>query len=115
MWDLLAKSPTTQAGPNFVSDTVRLARLTEQDQPWWKRLWKPSPANGLVAVFAACLVFMITGIFHILPDSPSSPEARFDSPQAETIQDIAETEVLIAAADNPGDFSDQELACLLGF
>lgn len=115
VWNLLAKSPTTQASTHFVSDTVRLARLTEQVQPWWKRFFKPSPANGLIAAFAACLVFIITGIFHNVPDSRIAPSAHFNSPQAKSIQNIAETEVLIAAADNPGNFSDQELVCLLGF
>ena len=114
MWNLLAKSPTTQASTHFVSDTVRLARLTEQVQPWWKRWLRPLPLSGL-AVATAALAFSVTGLLQQIPDSQPSPSAHFNSPQAENIQDIAETEILIAAADNPGNFSDQELVCLLGF
>jgi hypothetical protein len=38
-----------------------------------------------------------------------------DSPQAVAIQDIAETETLIAAVDHLEDFSDRELISLIGF
>ena len=41
--------------------------------------------------------------------------ARFDSPDAVAIQDIAELETLIAAADQLDDFSDTELVSLIGF
>ena len=114
VWNLLAKSPTTQASTHFVSDTVRLARLTEQVQPWWKRWLQPLPLTGL-AMATAALAFTVTGVLHQVPDSQPAPIAHFNSPQAQSIQDIAETEILIAAADNPSKFSDQELVCLLGF
>jgi len=114
VWNLLAKSPTTQAGPNFASDTVRLARLMGQVQPWWKRWLQPLPLSGL-AVATAALALTVTGVLRQTPDSQSAPSAHFNSPQAKSIQDIAETEILIAAADTPGNFSDQELVCLLGF
>lgn len=38
-----------------------------------------------------------------------------DSPQAIVIQDIAETETLLAAVDHLDDFSDNELVSLIGF
>ena len=38
-----------------------------------------------------------------------------DSVQAAEIQDIAETETLIAAVDHLDDFSDTELVSLIGF
>ncbi len=44
-----------------------------------------------------------------------APLAALQSAQAVAIQEIAETETLIAAADHLDDFSDKELISLIGF
>ncbi len=110
VWKLLDQAPPQQASARFVDDTLRAARLAADAKPWWSRLLSPVPLAGLAGATAA-LVFAFVG--------PSSDATRttvaLDSPEAVAIQDIAETETLIAAADQLDDFSDNELVSLIGF
>lgn len=113
VWKLLDQSPPVTAGPRFVTNTVRAARLMGQTEPWWKRFFTPAPLAGLAAATAAV-------VFSLLSWVGPSPEtgtetAMLDSQQAARIQDIAETETLIAAVDQLDDFSDTELVSLIGF
>ena len=114
LWKLLEQAPAAKAGPTFATDTVRLARLAGQSEAWWKRLLKPTPIAGL-AVATAAVVMAFTLVTDTAPSLKPSHRVAYDSPQANTIQDIAETEVLMVAADNLNEFSDQELVCLIGF
>lgn len=110
VWKLLEQAPAPKASDRFVENTVRATRLSEDSKPWWSRLFSPAPLAGLAGVTAA-LVFTVS--------SWVGPASRtvvpLDSPQAVAIQDIAETETLIAAADHLDDFSDRELVSLIGF
>lgn len=114
VWKLLDQAPPASPGPRFVDDTMRAARLADQADPWWKRLLSPAPLTGFAAATAA-LVFTVISL-----SGPESEPARlptastFDSEQAAAIQEIAETETLIAAVDHLDDFSDYELVCLIG-
>ncbi len=112
VWELLDQSPPAAPTAHFTSDTVRLARLEGQPEPWWKKLISPAPIAGLATATAAVAlaVVLLTG-----PQNDPAPVVDYTSPQAETIQDIAETEMLIAASDNLQEFSDEELICLIGF
>ena len=112
VWKLLEQAPPAQASGRFVDDTVRAARLMGQAQPWWKRLFAPVPLAGLAGATAA-LVFSISGVFG--PGQPATPGPVVDSMVTEQIQEIAETETLIAAVDNLDNFSDRELVTLIGF
>ncbi len=114
VWKLLDQAPPATAGPRFVDDTVRAARLAGQTQPWWKRLFAPAPLAGLAAATAASW-FSRCSAGSARHRSPASQTARLDSQQAADIQDIAETETLIAAVDHLDDFSDTELVSLIGF
>lgn len=115
VWDLLEKAPAPQASPHFAQRTVMAALATDQSQAWWKSLFAPLPLTGL-ATATALLLFVITGTISRLPDAnPTTVSTDYRSIQAEEIQEIAETEILLAAADDLGDFSDHELICLLGF
>ncbi|MDX1679506.1 MAG: hypothetical protein R3242_02135 [Akkermansiaceae bacterium] len=112
VWDLVDKSPTKEASANFRNKTVQLVRQQRKSRgSWWQQLLKPAPLSGL-AVAAAAVVLLIA-----ISDrgDQNGGVAGFDAKQTETIQEIVETEMLIAAADNPEQFSDQELVCLLGF
>lgn len=113
VWKLLDQAPPNEAGARFVEETVRAARLLPAAAPWWKRLLTPAPLAGLAGATAALAFGFITLV------NPSRPltgqSAMLDSPQAVAIQDIAETETLIAAADRLDDFSDRELVSLIGF
>jgi hypothetical protein len=111
VWKLLDQTPPATAGPRFVDDTVRAARLAGQAGPWWKRLLSPIPLAGLAGATAA-LVFSVVSL---LAPSTESGTGIADSAQAAEIQDIAETETLIAAVDHLDDFSDTELVSLIGF
>ena len=115
VWKLLAQAPLEGPGPRFVDNTVRAARLVGQPAPWWRRLLAPAPLAGLAAAGAA-LVITVISLSGPAPE-PAGPAvaAAFDSDQADAIQEIAETETLIAAADHLEDFSDTELVSLIGF
>ena len=110
VWKLLDQAPPQAASARFTDEVVRMARLSVEVKPWWSRLLSPAPLAGFAAATAA-LTFSIVSLFGP-SEQPSSPA---DSPQAANIQDIAETETLIAAVDHLDDFSDTELVSLIGF
>ena len=109
VWKLLDQATLKTAGPRFVEDTVRAAKLEVEIKPWWNRLFAPAPLAGLAAATAA-LAFAVVSLV-----GPASAPVMLDSPQAVAIQDIAETETLLAAVDQLDDFSDTELVSLIGF
>jgi hypothetical protein len=113
VWKLLDQAPPATASPRFADDTVRAARLAGQPAPWWKRLLTPAPLAGLAAATAACVIAVIS----FQNDTPASKNhiAVVDSAAFAEIQEIAETETLISAVDHLDDFSDVELASLIGF
>ncbi len=114
VWQLLDQVPPATAGPRFLANTLRAARLAGQPSPWWKSLVWPAPFVGLAGATAA-VVFSMMFSSGPTPD-PTNRFAGVDSTQAEeTIQDIAETEILMVAVDHLDDFSDTELVSLIGF
>jgi len=113
VWKLLDQAPPAAAGPRFVDNTLRAARLTPQRLSWWKRLLSPAPLASLAAATAA-LVIAALSLLAPAPH-PGTRSVTVDAKQAAAIQDIAETETLIAAADYLDDFSDTELVNLIGF
>lgn len=113
VWKLLDQAPPATAGPRFADDVLRAARLTEQTQPWWKRIFSPAPLAGLAAATAA-LAFAV--LQWTSPTQVDAPVVNLvNSAQAAEIQEIAETETLLTAVDHLDDFSDTELASLIGF
>lgn len=116
VWDLIDQAPTQPASAEFVRKTVQMVREQRQQQTWWQR-WlasarrRPSASIAGLAAAAACVAFAFT----LLPPKDQAPgEITLDSPQAEEIQEAIATEMLMAAAENPSEFSDQELVVLLG-
>ena len=115
VWKLLDQAPPASAGPRFADDTVRAARLLEQGEPWWKRLFAPLPLAGLAGA-AAALVFSFAQVPG--PTSgglPQVADTNVNVQRAAEIQDIAETETLMTAVDHLDDYSDNELVTLIGF
>lgn len=113
VWKLLDQAPPVQASARFAENAVRAARLSADAPPWWSRFFAPAPLTGLAACAAAVALGFVawTG-----PSSrPSAQTALLDTPHAAEIQEIAETETLIAAVDQLDDFSDHELVSLIGF
>lgn len=114
VWKLLDQAPPATAGPRFLEHTLRAARLTDQVvRPWWKLLFAPAPLAGLTAATAALAITVVSWTGYT--PEPGEPTSAFHSRQAAEIQDIAESETLIAAADQLDDFSDTELVSLIGF
>ena len=120
VWNLLDQAAPTAPRASFADDVVRMARLMPAPAPWWKKLLAPAPIAGFAAATAAiALTFSYLGRPHsdIALDGPSL--AIVESPaQADPfadIQEIAETETLMVAADHLEAYSDQELVSLVGF
>lgn len=113
LWKLLEQAPPVQASARFADDAVRAARLMADAPPWWSRYFAPTPLTALAACAAAVALGFVawTGA----PSRPETQIAILDSSHAAEIQEIAETETLIAAVDQLDDFSDHELVSLIGF
>lgn len=76
----------------------------------------PAPLAGLAGAAAITAVMAFAAFTLMAPTgNPGSQALVTDSDQAVAIQDIAETETLIEAADQLDDFSDNELVSLIGF
>jgi len=114
VWKLLDEAPPASAGPRFVDDVMRAVRLEETPQPWWKRVFAPLPVAGLTTATAAIALAV-----HSLISVPSPTGAPVVvAPATESfaeVQDAADAEVLVAAADHLDQFSDNELVSLIGF
>lgn len=115
VWQLLDQAPPAAPSPRFVEDTLRSVRLMDEVRPWWKRLLAPLPLAAMTTATAA-LALVISLTFRMESrEATASHLAALDSPQAIAIQDIAETETLLAAVDQLEDFSDHDLVSLIGF
>jgi len=121
VWTLLGQASTPQAGPRFVDDVVRLAKLDGGPvAPWWKR-WFASP--GPAAAFAGAAAAVLFGLFLLKPsaDAPhDSPAPAISSHEVEAerlehIQEVLETELLLVAVEHLNEFTDDELVALIGF
>ncbi len=114
VWKLLGHASPVRVGLRFADDTVRMARLAGQSRSsWWAHFWAPMPLAGL-AVASVVLVISV-GLWMDPAFELDSPGVLFDAKLAAVIQDIAESETLIAAVDQLDDFSDTELVSLIGF
>jgi hypothetical protein len=110
VWKLLDQAPPTAPSGHFVDDTVRAARLTRRTEPGSIRAWTLAAfCAGLCGIAAALMMSLSVN------RGDSSPPSVAHGRQAEEIQEIAETETLIAAADHLDQFSDTELVTLIGF
>lgn len=134
LWDLVRASPRTEARPDFASRVVRAARLQEDPPParGWQRWFAPlAISSGLAAAAAVVLAMAISGG----PDLTAGPAGTIAGTGADAaneadpansadsaadleltpVEDGLRTEVLIVAAENPGDFSDAELVSLISY
>lgn len=110
VWKLLDQAPAPKASARFVDDTLRAVKLAQDEKSWWSRLFAPLPLTGLAGATAALVLALVAH-----SPEPINSSVALDSPQAVAIQDIAERETLIAAADQLDHFSDRELVSLIGF
>jgi hypothetical protein len=109
VWRLLDHSAPAGARARFTDDTVRAARLSVQPRRWWFAALRPLPLSALAGA-AAVLAFAL-----IMPQSDHGASALVADLHADEIDEIANTEMLIAAADHPEQFSDADILMLCGF
>ena len=115
VWDLVDKAPTQPASSHFASATVRMVReQQERKSAWWKQLFAPMPIAGMAAA-TATIALIISMSFPGASTGGQDIAIAPDSPEAVAIQEVVEVEMLMVAADNPSEFTDQELVTLLGF
>jgi hypothetical protein len=115
VWKLLEASPRYKAGPRFVDDVARLARMDQSPKPWWKGFFSPVPLTG-VAVASAVAAFAVFATITLPDGAPNSAPLITDfSSDIDLIEEAVEMETLLAAVDHMDDFSDAELVRLIGF
>lgn len=112
VWRLLEKAEPKQASGRFADDVLRKVRLLPDADPVWPRILNFSPWLA-----AAACVLLVTSIFmNSLNNQPiEAPTVVDRDAQWEQIEDVAEAELLAAAAEHLDEFSDQDLVTMVGF
>ena len=116
-WDLLGKSASKRASHKFLDDTVRAVKLLPEADAWWPRVLRFSPLVAMAACVMLAAVYFMQGA----GDGEAKPPITVMTVSQETeeqwvqIEEVAEAEMLVAAADHLESFSDQELVSLIGF
>ena len=114
VWNLIDQAPAPAVSPRFADDTLRAVRLAENKKPVWQRFFSPLSVGFAGAAVTAAIVLSLVFQTKDGSNSPLDYPAQTAANQAE-IQEFAETEVLLTAVDHLDDFSDHELASLIGF
>lgn len=113
VWDLLRQSPPVPVSPVFADRVMRAVRQVEaQPSPFWARSYA---VMGSVAAMAAALT--IAAVMFFLPESAQTVVEHRPEPADAfaTLDEVASQEMLLAATDHLGEFSDTELVSLIGF
>lgn len=114
LWDLLRQSPATRPSPHFADRVLRAVRTEEPAKPWWSRLVLPLSIGSALAGAAAVVAVVFTLQSDPTPSSGTVVQIAPDSSLAD-LQEDYETEVLLAASDHLGQYSDEELVSMIGF
>jgi hypothetical protein len=115
VWKLLDEASPVVASPRFADSVMRAVRLDEAPAPWWKRFALPLSLGGLTAATAA-VALTVHALFFVAPEVPTevvdipSVEVSFEG-----VQEAADSEALVAAADHLDKYSDTELVSMIGF
>jgi len=112
-WKLLGKAAPKKAGHKFSDDTLRAVKLLPEADPWWPKVLTLSPWAAAVA----CAI-LVSWTFLNQHDEDHGSEAKVTVTNADEkwgeIEDVAEVEMLSAAAEHLDEFSDQELITMIG-
>jgi hypothetical protein len=112
VWDLLRQSPAAKVSPDFADRVIQATRTAERPSSFWARSYRVVTAVGAMAAaltIAAVLIFLPEPAETIVAQ-PAEPVDAFA-----TLDEVAHQEVLLAATDHLGEFSDTELVTLIGF
>jgi len=113
VWDLLRHSPSSSVSAGFADRVVMAARQADAtSSPFWSRTrLMVSAVTGMAAALA------IAATVILLPDpAPVIVHQPLDAPDAfASLEEVASQEMLLAATDHLGEFSDTELVSLIGF
>jgi len=116
VWDLLEQGSTAQANPLFSRNILREIRLTTPTKttlPFWKKTPALSCFYGSGVVAALSLAISLFPQ-HSSPNSLSSSErAGTELLTENSVQELLQEELLLAAADHPTLFTDEELVTIL--
>lgn len=117
VWKLLGQaSPPPASSRALTQKITATARITPQASP--KRRWSLLRHPAMLATAAAVMLGAIPATIW-LGGTPPIPQQvvgnATTSPEVPEIEEIAETEALLAAIDHLDDFSDSEIVELLGF
>jgi hypothetical protein len=88
--------------------------LEKAAPPWWSRLWIPASIGVAFAGAAALVAVVLT----LQSPSESAGPVVATLPADASLSDLQENyeaEVLLAAAEHLGSFSDEELVSMVGF
>lgn len=111
-WRLLGKAAPKQASGRFADDVVRAVRLLPEAEPVWPRILKFSRWS----LVAACVVLTVSIFMDPVATVPTkAPSVADNEAQWEQIEDVAQAELLAAAAEHLDEFSDQDLVTMIGF
>ena len=118
VWDLLRRGSCPAPSPRFVDDVVRRSRLevAERRTAWWSRWVSPVPLFSAAGVAAA----LSMGVFLAFQpgedfSAPVASRLQTGDGDFKHLQEVLETEMLIAAVEQPDAVSDGELLTLIGF
>jgi hypothetical protein len=116
VWELLRESAAHRPGPNFAANVARAARLEGQAKPWWSRILIPASIGGALAA-AAAMVALVMSLPTGTPagNGPGTVYNEGTGSSFADLQDNLETEVFLAASEQLGDYSDEELVSMIGF
>jgi hypothetical protein len=117
VWELLRESAAHRPSPNFAANVVRAARLEGQAKPWWSKILIPVSIGGALTA-AAAMVAVVMSLQDTSNPGGHGPSVVVNEGTHSSfadLQDNLETEVFLAASEQLGDYSDEELVSMIGF
>lgn len=111
-WALLEKARPKEANARFADDVVRAVRTMPERKSSWAGLFGYAPWVGAAACAVVAAFLLINQPEKVSGDTKvvvSSSEEEWSE-----IEDVADVEILSAAAEHLDDFSDDELIVMIG-
>lgn len=113
LWDLLRQSPSVPVSSGFADRVVLAARRADAEVlPFWTR------GRAVLASAAAAAAALVTAAVLVSLPDPAPTLVQHTPDQADAfapLDEVASQEMLLAATDHLGEFSDTELVTLIGF